>query len=230
MADDLLTLQDSLGYGFGDRELLLTAVTHPSYAAERKAPFPDNQRLEFLGDAVLQMSMSELVFQRFPEMNEGQLTKVRSSLTNAGAIVGYARTLGLGATLRLGKGEERANGRERPSNLGDAFEAVLAAIFLDGGMAPARELCRRLVESALLDAEQLMACENPKGALQELVQERHGTTPDYQTVEVTGPEHLPVFSVRVLIDGQEYGNARAGSRKHAEKMAAEAALAKLREA
>lgn len=218
-----------LDYAFANRELLQRALTHPSFSAEQKTFQPDNQRLEFLGDAVLQLLTSDLLFERFPEMDEGKMTKIRSAVTKESALVAYARRLGLGSYLLLGKGEDRAGGRERPSNLGDAFEAVLGALYIDGGLPPARRLCERLLETSLKRPETLLADENPKGTLQEWVQEQHQSTPEYVVVDVTGPEHQPEFLVMVMVNEKELAQATGTSRRNAERLAAEKALQKLME-
>lgn len=224
----LRQVEDRLGYHFHAPDLLLKALTHPSFAAEQEPPPPHNQRLEFLGDAVLQFLVSELLFEMFPERAEGELTRIRSALTKEETLVAVARGLELGAALRLGKGESRTGGRERPSNLGDAFEAVLAAVYVDGGIGTARELCRRLLEAFLDDPKTLLDTENPKGALQEAVLEQYRTTPVYELTDVSGPEHLPTFHVRVLVNGVIMAAATAGNRKAAESGAARKALDRIR--
>lgn len=228
MALDPTLLQLALKYTFSDQELLATALTHPSFSAEQVPPVPDNQRLEFLGDAVLELSLTDLLFRAHPSLAEGELTKLRSALTNARALAQKARELDLGTFLRLGNGEERSGGRSRPSNLSDAFEAVLGAVYLDGGFSAACSLCAKLYADALEDAGSLLVTENPKGRLQELTQEVHGVTPDYETLRVSGPEHQPEFEVHVAVAGRVLASARAGNRKTAEKQAAALALQKLR--
>ena len=217
-------LEERLGHRFSNPELLTRALTHPSYAAEQTPACLANQRLEFLGDAVLQLIMTEVVFVKYSRFSEGKLTKIRSALTKQHTLVGFAEGLGLGEQLLLGKGEDRAGGRQRASNLADAFEALLGAIFLDGGLEPARQLCQRLADESLQNLRTLLAWENPKGALQELTQEKSQTTPVYEVLEVAGPEHAPRFTVRVLVDGAEIASAEAGSRRSAEREAAEKAL------
>ena len=162
MAPESATLQAALQYTFRDEALLTTALTHPSFSAEQDPPVPDNQRLEFLGDAVLQLSLTDLLFRAHPSLAEGELTKIRSALTNARALARIARELDLGAFLRLGKGEERSGGRARPSNLSDAFEAVLGAIYMDSGFDAARSFCARVYVDALEEPRTLLVTENPK--------------------------------------------------------------------
>ncbi|MBT3375128.1 MAG: ribonuclease III [Lentisphaerae bacterium] len=220
-------LEQELGHTFVNPELLRRALTHPSFSAEQKSVQLDNQRLEFLGDAVLQLLTSDLLFERFPEMDEGHMTKVRSAVTKESALVAYALRLDLGRHLLLGKGEDRAGGRERPSNLGDAFESVLGALYLDGGLPPARSLCEHLLVDALEHPQALLADENPKGALQEWAQDQYQSTPEYNVVSVTGPEHQPKFTVVVVVDGREVAQATGTSRRNAERLAAEDALREL---
>jgi len=227
MEDSLEQLEQALGHEFKDKALLRTALTHPSYAVEQSPPAPDNQRLEFLGDAVLQFFITQFLFSRFPDLAEGKLTKVRSALIKESALVDFANQLGLGPCLLLGKGERRGGGGERPSNLADAFEAVLAALLLDGGLRRARALCRRLAASALTDVEEVLADENPKGALQELVQELHQTTPTYEVLRVSGPEHEPLFEVKLSVASDYAATAKGRSRKAAEQEAAKIALREL---
>lgn len=217
-------LLQTLGYVFTDISLLETALTHPSYVAERERPQADNQRLEFLGDAVLQLAVSAQLYVRFPDLQEGELTKIRSGLINAEMLALLARRLQLGGLLRLGKGERSTGGADRDSNLADAFESVVAALYLDGGMAAVEPFVNRVVLGALPDPQALLEAENPKGALQELTQARFGRTPHYQVLSVNGPEHEPEFEISVSVEGRHLGTARASSRKLAEKEAARLAL------
>lgn len=221
---------DCFGYRFQRRELLLEALTHPSWPAENGPAEPDNQRLEFLGDAVLQLLVTAMLYERFPDEPEGHLTRLRSALTKEPALVRYATALGLGDLLRLGRGEEQTGGRQRPSNLGDAFEAVVGALYLDGGIAAAAAFVSRLTADLLDDVDGLLSEENPKGALQELTQERFGSVPRYETVAVSGPEHEPLFEVAVFFRQSELGRAVSGSRRDAERQAAKVALRVLKEA
>jgi ribonuclease-3 len=229
MGLDLDALQDGLGYRFRQPALLEQALTHPSWLAENEGAGLDNQRLEFLGDAVLQLAATVLLYETFPAQDEGQMTKVRSALTKERTLADYALVLGLHGALRLGKGELRHGGARRPSNLADAFEAALGAVYVDGGFDAAAALVRRLAEPALRDVDGLLAVENPKGALQEYTQERYHGIPHYATVSVSGPDHEPRFEVAVTFHGEELARAVAGSRRAAEGHAAEAALRTLME-
>jgi ribonuclease-3 len=220
----LESIQEALGHRFQRPALLDEALTHPSWLAENEDKGQDNQRLEFLGDAVLQLAATVLLFEALPGEAEGQLTKIRSALTKEQALADYALVLGLSAGLRLGRGEARHGGADRPSSLADAFEAVLGGVFLDAGFTAAVALIGRLISPALTDVNGLLAVENPKGALQEYTQERFRGIPIYETVSVSGPDHEPRFEVAVVFRGEELARAVAGSRRAAECHAAEGAL------
>lgn len=218
-------LETILGHDFANPALLAQALRHPSYTAEHPEDGEDNQRMEFLGDAVLQLWLSSFLFEAFPRLDEGVLTRLRATVVRTAALADFAEEMGLGAFLRLGRGEERDGGRERPSNLADAFEAVLAALYLDGGPGAAEGVCRRLMDFVIQGApEKLLAIENPKGALQEFVALEKVPPPEYVVEMVDGPEHEPRFQVSVQVDGDVIGRAVAGSRKDAEKACAVAAL------
>ena len=177
---------------------------------------------------MLQLTVTTWLYRRHPDLAEGRLTQLRSILTNEEALARMAHILGLGAWLRFGKGESAGGGSERASTLADAVEAVLGAVYLDGGL-PAAECFLLRMLALLPDPEALLEEENPKGRLQELTQERSGTAPVYQVLDVTGPDHQPEFEVRVTVKGEPLATARAGSRRLAEKAAAKLALEKLKE-
>ncbi len=219
--------QEKLGYAFHNLDLLREALTHPSYAAEQKEPLPHNQRLEFLGDAVLQLVITGLIYQAFPQWQEGMLSKIRAALTNQKALSRHAHALDIGCYLRLGHGEDASGGRDRESNLADAFEALLGAIYLDGGLQFIRQMLEDMNAPALAEPESVLETENPKGALQELTQQRFQAAPEYEILNVSGPEHLPEFEVRVMVCGRQLAQATAGNRKSAEKQAAAQALHQL---
>jgi ribonuclease-3 len=227
--DCLAAIEQCLGWRFQDRSLLQQALTHPSYSAEQSIPPPDNQRLEFLGDAALGFVVTRLLFGRFPEYNEGMLTRIRSALTRDQALVQYARQLGLGEGLLLGRGEEQGGGRDRPSNLEDAFEALVGALLLDSGLEAVDRVCRALTRDQLEDVHGLLDAENPKGALQEYTQSAFHVTPSYEVLDVVGPEHCPEFEVRVMLGDRELARTRGASRREAEREAAAMALAVLRQ-
>jgi len=225
---ELSEFQVRLGYAFRDEGLLRLALTHPSVAHEAGAPSPHNQRLEFLGDAVLQLVLTRELYEKFPEFDEGPLTKARAKLVNRRTLAEHARELGLGARLILSRGEETNGGRERASTLADAFEAVLGAVFLDGGFAAAREFILREFGAAFGKLSVLPIIENPKGELQEFLQARSPEAPEYRVVSATGPDHDRVFECTVHHGGRELARGRGKSKKAAESDAALAALKLLR--
>jgi ribonuclease-3 len=219
--------QARLGYTFRDESLLRLALTHPSVAHESGTPMQHNQRLEFLGDAVLQLVLTRELYEKFPGFDEGPLTKARAKLVNRRTLAEHARALGIGEHLILSRGEQMHGGRERPSALADTFEALLGAIFLDGGFEAAREYILR--EFILTQVSGFQTIENPKGELQELLQARSPDAPQYRVVSTTGPDHDRVFECTVQHEGAELAHGRGKSKKAAESDAALAALKKLRE-
>lgn len=225
---ELTALQTRLGYAFNDAALLRLALTHPSLAHESGEPTPHNQRLEFLGDAVLQLVLTEKLFAHFPGFDEGQLSKSRAKLVNGETLAGLGRALGLGQHLILSRGEEGNGGRERASTLADAFEAVLGAVFLDASLPAAKELILRIFEPILADLDFLPGIENPKGELQELLQATSATAPEYEHVSATGPDHDRVFECTVHHSGIELARGTGKSKKAAESDAALTALKRLR--
>ncbi len=223
-------LQARLGHTFRDENLLRLALTHPSVAHEQNNPLPHNQRLEFLGDSVLGLVLSRELYEKFPDADEGALTKSRAKLVNAAALATHGRSLELGAHLILSRGEENTGGRERASALADAFEALLGAVFLDGGFAVAREFILRQFASDFSELVLPTGIDNPKGELQELLQSKSPTAPVYQLISTEGPDHDRDFMCAVLHDGVELARGSGKSKKAAESEAALAALNKLREA
>jgi ribonuclease-3 len=226
---DLVEIQTRLGYTFRSEDLLQMALTHPSVAHESGEPTAHNQRLEFLGDAVLQLVLTHELYEKFPAFNEGPLTKARAKLVNRRTLAEHARMLGVGAHLILSHGEETSGGRERASTLADAFESLLGAVFLDGGFAAAREFILREFSAAFGKLSVLPTIENPKGELQELLQARSPESPQYHVVSATGPDHDRVFECTVQHDGVELARGSGKSKKAAETDAALAALKKFRE-
>lgn len=222
-------LQARLGFRFRDEALLRLALTHPSVAHESGAATAHNQRLEFLGDAVLQLVLTQKLYEQFPDSDEGPLTKARARLVNRRSLAERARVLGLGAHLILGRGEETHGGRERSSALADAFEALLGAIFLDGGFDAAREFILREFGGAFDVVSTLPTIDNPKGELQELLQARSPESPEYRVISATGPDHDRVFECTVHHGGMELARGSGKSKKAAESDAALAALKKLRD-
>jgi ribonuclease III len=224
----LADLQQRLGYQFRDGSLLRLALTHPSVAHEQNTPAPHNQRLEFLGDSVLGLALSSELYEKYPGVDEGALTKSRAKLVNASSLAGHGRALGLGAHLVLSRGEENTGGRERASALADAFESLLGAIFLDGGFDAAREFILREFATDIGELTLPAGIENPKGELQELLQARSPRAPEYQLVSASGADHNRDFECAVWHDGVELARGRGKSKKAAESDAALAALKKMR--
>ena len=221
----LTELSDKLGHRFADLELLEAALRHSSYVHEH----PDhsglsNERLEFLGDAVLELVITQLLYERFPQASEGQLSKARSGVVNEGRLAATARALDLGRYLLLGKGEESQNGHQKPSILADALEAVTAAIYLDGGLAAARQVLLALLGPAAEQAIMRAPKKDYKTRLQERVQETLHITPRYLLLSAEGPDHDKLFSVSVEIDGQTMATGQGRSKKEAEQHAAQQCL------
>jgi ribonuclease III len=221
-------LQQRLGCQFRDESLLRLALTHPSVAHDQNQPIPHNQRLEFLGDAVLGLVLARALYEKFPDADEGALTKSRARLVNAASLAEHARKLNLGAHLILSRGEENTGGRDRASALADAFEAVTGAIFLDGGFEAARGFVLREFENDFSTLAEISGIENPKGELQELLQAKSPVAPVYELVSAEGPDHDRNFICAVLHDGAELARGSGKSKKAAESAAALAALEKLR--
>lgn len=227
--DSCALLEERLGVQFRDRDLLLRACTHKSYANEQNSHAPrgeaDNERLEFLGDAVLDLVLSELLVEVFPEENEGTLSKLRASLVNEKILAELARELGAGEFVRLGKGEERTGGREKDSILAGSFEAIVAAIHQDGGLESARRFTRKLFEPRLSADRppQTPFCDF-KTQLQELSQARLRVAPRYTTVGSTGPDHAKTFEVEVQVGEKISARATGRSKKEAEQNAARLAM------
>jgi ribonuclease-3 len=218
-------LEERMGYKFRNSLLLGEALTHPSLAYETRRPHFDNQRLEFLGDAVLQLLLTEHLYRLFPGFPEGRLTKLRSRLVSRDALKGYAERLGLGEFLLLGRGEEASGGRQRASSLADAFEALVGAIYLDSGLADAAVFALRSCEPELAAIAREPGEVNPKGELQEILQGPDTPGPCYSIVEETGPDHAKNFLSVVHWQGREIGRGSGSSKKQAEIQAAGDALA-----
>jgi len=224
----LTELQTRLGYQFRDENLLRLALTHPSVAHESGVASEHNQRLEFLGDAVLGLILSRELYEKFSDSDEGPLTKSRAKLVNRKTLAEHGRSLNLGAHLVLSRGEETSGGRERASALADAFEALLGAIFLDGGFDAAREFVLREFQNNFSALAEISGIENPKGELQELLQAKSPIAPEYQLISAEGPDHDRQFVCAVLHDEKELARGSGKSKKAAESDAALTALKKLR--
>lgn len=225
---ELAGLQQRLGYQFRDEGLLRLAITHPSIAHEQNMAAPHNQRLEFLGDAILGAVLSQQLYEKFPDADEGLLTKSRAKLVNAASLAAHGRVVGLGAHMILSRGEENTGGRDRPSILADAFEALLGAIFLDGGSGAVRDFILREFAADYAELALPEGIENPKGELQEWLQAKSPVAPVYQLISAEGPDHDRNFVSAVLHDGEELGRGSGKSKKAAESEAALSALKKLR--
>ena len=215
MQDRLKRVSDALGYTFHDEALLRRALTHPSAGKE------DNQRLEFLGDAVLQYLMSDRLYRNHPSDREGSLTHMRALLVCEAALSPIAQRLGIGEALVMDRGEEMTGGRTKPSVLCDAMEAVLAAVCLDGGMDAARAVMERCWPS---ESEVSRPMQDSKGRLQEILQQNGGETPSYRITGTSGPPHAPVFEAAVFRGDREIGRGTGKTKKQAEQAAAMAAL------
>jgi len=222
------TLQARLDYSFQDKNLLRLALTHPSLAHEQGAAVQHNQRLEFLGDAVLQLILTGELYEKFPALGEGPLTQARAQMVNRRTLADQGRRLGLGHHLVLSRGEEASGGRERPSALADAFEALLGAIFLDAGFEAARDFVLRQFREEFGELEVIPNLENPKGELQEMLQANTTEAPQYQLESVSGPDHNRLFESAVYHQGVELGRGKGKSKKEAESQAALVALENLR--
>ena len=219
------TLEEKLGYSFKNPQLLEDALYHSSYANEHRGHgIESNERLEFLGDAVLDLVTAEVLYKEHPDLPEGDLTRIRAALVCEESLHEAAESLGLGEYLKLGRGEEAGGGRKRPSILADATESVFAAVYLDGGMKAAEEIIHRV----LLDREREEVVEERrrdyKTALQELVQRKPEQVLQYEMVGSSGPDHAKVFEARVTINGDEAGRGTGRSKKEAEQAAARSVL------
>ena len=217
-------IEAELGHRFRNRTLLETALTHRSYSAEHIG-VEHNERMEFLGDAVLGLVMTDLLFERFTNMREGQMAKLRASLVSRPALAKVARAIGLGGGLRIGRGEEVSDGRGKESILADAMEAVLAAVYLDAGLAEARAVIVRHWATDITERAVAPGGKDYKTRLQEVLAKAQ-LEPSY-VVKGEGPDHERMFLASVLIDGAEYGRGTGGSKKEAQQQAAKAALERM---
>jgi ribonuclease III len=228
-------LQGSLGYTFTNLERLETALRHRSYVHQRRdseagAPHkPDNQRYEFLGDAVLGLCVSTLLYRTFPELNEGDLSRMRAGLVNEMQLARLAREIGVPAALLLGRGEETTRGRDKNSILADALEAIVAAVYLDGGFPAAMNLVEGLLGTLIARASRDDLLKDFKTRLQEETQQLTGKIPEYRMAGSEGPDHARVFSVNLILDGQTLSTGQGRSKKEAEQSAAHAALEVLKQ-
>lgn len=219
-------IEAKLGYKFQNRVLLINALTHSSYANENRGrSCESNERLEFLGDSVLGMVVADALYKRFPELPEGRMTRLRAQLVCEESLHRVAAQLGLGEHIRLGRGEEHTGGRSRTSILADAVEAVIAAMYLDGGMDVARGFINRFILSELEAG--LPGSGDNKTELQELVQKKPGSVLSYELLGESGPDHDKTFTSQVLLNGRAIGSGSGRTKKEAEQAAARAALLEL---
>ncbi len=219
--DNLTIFEQIIGYEFKDKSLLQTALTHSSYANEMQGRVAFNERLEFLGDSVLGMITAEYLYTNHPEMPEGQLTKLRASLVCEKSLYKFAKSIKLGEFMRLGKGEINTGGRERPSILADAFESVIAAIYLDAGFKEAKKFVLGFISNASVEENTIS---DYKSALQEITQRNHGEILEYFMAGESGPDHDKTFIVEVKLNSNVIGTGTGRSKKQAEQMAAKEAL------
>jgi ribonuclease-3 len=218
-------LKAKLNLSTGNDFLLSRALTHRSYINENRNAIEDNERLEFLGDAIISFVVAEWIYNKFPDKPEGSLTKLRSALVSTDQLAGFARQLELGKILNLGHGEDQAGGRERNAILCDAFEALIAAIYLDAGLDSVvkvmDEFISPTIDKIFIDHQD----EDPKSKLQEWVQSQGLPSPRYVEIGATGPDHAKIFEMSVLINDQSVGIGIGSSKQIAEKLAAQKALA-----
>jgi ribonuclease-3 len=219
-----------VGHCFCDRSLLERALTHSSAAGDAGQSSPaDNERLEFLGDAVLGMLVSDHLLAAFPGWSEGHLSRGRARLVNSASLTAAAQRLGLGEHMRLGRGEEKSGGREKPALLANVFEALVGALYLDGGLAPAREfVMRSLLVPAIEEHGDLLGRGDFKSELQELLQKNGWPLAEYSIVRETGPDHRKTFLVEVSVAGRVTATGSGSSKKESEQSAAQQALEQLR--
>ena len=221
-------LQTQIGYHFSDPLLLDEALTHRSYANEQRSRCDDNERLEFLGDAILGLVIAEALFSGDPLRSEGELSRLRAELVNAGTLAYLARQIDLGTTLKLGRGEIKAGGSDKDNILADAFEALLGAIYLEAGNAVARTVILNLFAQVMIDKTQQQGNSDYKSQLQEYLQSRQQMPPEYVLVATVGPEHDRTFVVEARTSGQVLGVGQGRSKKEAEQAAADVGLQMLR--
>ncbi|MCL5291068.1 MAG: ribonuclease III [Actinobacteria bacterium] len=215
--------EERLGISFSDRELLVRALTHRSFSFEAGVR-EMNEKLEFLGDTVLNLIITEFIFYRFPEHNEGDLAKLRARIVNASTLARVAQEIGLGDLILMGKGAELTGGRERASILGDTFEAIIGAIYIDQGMTETKSFILTRMKETIFEEASAEHYGDPKTRLQEVVMSRIGVVPEYRIVSELGPVHDRTFVVDVVIEGEVRGEGEGKSKKKAEQEAAKAAL------
>lgn len=219
MAKDIETLEEKIGYKFQDKKLIIEALTHKSY----KQPY-DNERLEFLGDAVLDLIVGEYLFVKFRNSDEGKLSKIRASLVNETGFDKLARSLDLGEYILLSNAEDKNGGREKSSLLSNAFEAIMGAIYLEAGLELVQKIAVRIIESNYDDISLDSLFRDFKTTLQEMTQASFGITPEYKVLSSKGPDHKKEFEIGVFIEGKEYARGKGKSKKIAQQVAAQEAV------
>ncbi len=217
-------LERALGYRFRQTDLLETALRHPSFCFETMPESRDNERLEFLGDAALTLVVAEHLYARFPELEEGGLTALRSRITSGNMLSRVAHDIRLGPHLKIGKGEEKTGGRNRPSNLEDALESVMGAAYLDGGIRAVRKIFQKIFAAHLATLTPDKWADNPKGKLQDYAQRVCRETPEYRIIRREGPAHAAIFTAEVRVGNTLRGIGRGRSKQEAEIRAAQDAL------
>ena len=215
--------EKAIGYTYQNKALMNEALTHSSYSNEGKRGIHDNERLEFLGDSILSLIVSEHLFTHYRHQPEGELTKLRASLVCEQSLFQFAQKIQLGDYLHLGKGEEHTGGRERPSIVSDAFEAVIASIYLDGGLEEAKKFVLRFIPEHM-DVKRVNALSDYKTALQEIIQKNREEKIEYVLVSEVGPDHDKAFTIEVHLNSNVIGTGRGKSKKQAEQLAAKEAL------
>lgn len=220
-------LEKRLGYRFRDRSLLEMALTHRSFRYERTDVTVDNQRLEFLGDAVLDLVLAEYLYSEFTEEDEGFLTSFRSRIASGRSLAKCGRHLGLGEFIKMGRGEESSGGRQRPSNLADALESIIGAVYLDRGLKGVQKLFDAVFAPVCRDLAGDAWSDNPKGKLQEYTQRNWKSSPEYRLISADGPPHARIFTVAAVLPDGKSSSASAGSKQQAEASAAMKLLAAL---
>lgn len=225
---DLDTLENQLGVTFIDKSLLSLAFIHSSHLNENPGLLPEcNERLEYLGDAVLDLAVAEDLYRRYPERQEGELTTLRSAIVRGDTLARVAERLDLGRHLVMGLGEQTSGGAERKTNLAAVFEALVGALFLDQGYGPARDFSLKVLADEVSDADNLAISRNAKSALQELVQGQGKTPPTYSIIDITGKDHDRTFTAQALVEGKVVGQGVGSRKADAEQAAAMQALQKL---
>lgn len=213
-------LQERLGYQFKNPDLITEALTHKSY----KKGY-NNERLEYLGDAVLDLVVAEYLFAKFPDSDEGELSKMRAALVNEKSFTLFANELGLGQHILISSAEQNNQGRFKPSILSNAYEALMGAVYLEAGLEAVKPLAVAMIEKIYPRIDMGALYKDYKTALQELTQAVYGTTPDYEMLAATGPDHKKEFTIAVIVDGKQLATAKGGSKKEAQQECAKAALA-----